>query len=379
MLTLCAQSTAVYSGACSPSFNPNHDHRRRRLPSQVRLRHRRSNVHVFSIDQSDYFQTNAKVQYDSSQNLRTLFPGGYKRPEIKVPSLVLKLSADEILKDKAALDKVDEAVAKTVGVVLLDGGDSSGGRLYEAACLLKSVIRDRAYLVISERVDIAAAIGASGVVLSDQGLPTVVARKTMLDSRSGSVVLPLVARTVQTSSDALRASSAEGADFLIYSIDPQDQADELAKSVLNSVKVPIFVNGASFGVDILHSEGANLLKEGASGFVVSLCDLGFFSGGVLDSLFLLSYPSDKGELPEISGKLKLLNVENGMPMTKGVAGFSRLEEKEKLLLEQEKLILLEAIDIIQRAAPLMGEVSLLIDAVSQLDEPFLLVIVVIVC
>ncbi|XP_047316887.1 probable transmembrane GTPase FZO-like, chloroplastic [Impatiens glandulifera] len=170
MLSLCVQSTTVYSGACSPSFNPNHDYPRRRLPSQFRLRLRRSNVHVFSIDQSGYFQTNVKVQYDSSKNLRTLFPGGYKRPEIKVPGLVLKLSADELLKDKTALDKVDEAVAKSsVGVVLLDGGDSSGGRLYEAACLLKSVIRDRAYLGIKERVDIAAAIGASGVVLSDQG------------------------------------------------------------------------------------------------------------------------------------------------------------------------------------------------------------------
>lgn len=61
-------------------------------------------------------------------------------------------------------------MAKWVRVVLLNGGEgSSGGRLYEAACLLKSVVRDRAYLLISERVDVAAAVGASGVVLSDQG------------------------------------------------------------------------------------------------------------------------------------------------------------------------------------------------------------------
>lgn len=39
----------------------------------------------------------------------------------------------------------------------------------------------------------------------------------------------------------------------------------------------------------------------------------------------------------------------------------------------------EAIEVIKKAAPLMEEVSLLDDAVSQIDEPFLLVIVVIVC
>lgn len=54
--------------------------------------------------------------------------------------------------------------------MVLDGGVGTGGRLYEAACLLKSVIRDRAYFMVSERVDIAAAVNASGVVLSDQGL-----------------------------------------------------------------------------------------------------------------------------------------------------------------------------------------------------------------
>lgn len=69
-----------------------------------------------------------------------------------------------------ALDWVDKAVSKWVGIVVLNGGDGGSGKsLYEAACLLKSVVRDRAYLLIGERVDIAAAVNASGVVLSDQG------------------------------------------------------------------------------------------------------------------------------------------------------------------------------------------------------------------
>lgn len=99
---------------------------------------------------------------------RTLFPGGYKRPELKVPTLVLQVYPDEVF-DSDALDLVDKAVSKFVGVVVLCGGDESGGRLYEAACALKNLVRERAYFLVAERVDIAAAAGASGVLLSDKG------------------------------------------------------------------------------------------------------------------------------------------------------------------------------------------------------------------
>ena len=86
-----------------------------------------------------------------------------------MPSIVLRLDADEVLGDKSVLDLVDSAIAKRVRIVVVSGGDGGGGKLYEAACLLKSVIRNRAYLLVAERVDIAAAVNASGVVLSDQG------------------------------------------------------------------------------------------------------------------------------------------------------------------------------------------------------------------
>lgn len=86
---------------------------------------------------------------------------------------MLFLSSEEVLeKDKTrdVLDLLDKAVANSVvGIVVLRGGGASGGKLYEAACLLKSVIKERAYLLIDERVDIAAAVSASGVLLSDQG------------------------------------------------------------------------------------------------------------------------------------------------------------------------------------------------------------------
>ncbi|EPS64568.1 hypothetical protein M569_10214, partial [Genlisea aurea] len=99
---------------------------------------------------------------------RSLFPGGYKRPEISLPNLLLRLRADEVLSDGDVLNLVDEAVSDRIGIVVLTGGKNSGRKLYEAAGLLKSVIRDRAYLLIDDRIDIAAAIKASGVLLSDK-------------------------------------------------------------------------------------------------------------------------------------------------------------------------------------------------------------------
>lgn len=117
------------------------------------------------------FISNSLDQPPQQKPPRTLFPGGFKRPSIKVPNLVLQLSSEEVLKDKqTVIDVVDGAVANQVGIVVLTGGGGeSGGKLYEAALLLKSVIRERAYLIIDERVDIAAAVNASGALLSDQG------------------------------------------------------------------------------------------------------------------------------------------------------------------------------------------------------------------
>lgn len=104
------------------------------------------------------------------QQPRTLFPGGYKRPELNVPTLVLQLDPDEFLSaDTDALALIDKAVSKWVGIVVLASNQASGGKLYEAACSLKSLLQDRAYLLVAERVDIAAAAAASGVLLSDQG------------------------------------------------------------------------------------------------------------------------------------------------------------------------------------------------------------------
>ncbi|KAL6968327.1 hypothetical protein U1Q18_034131 [Sarracenia purpurea var. burkii] len=371
MVSLLSHPTSIHTPTHPIFLLPNHPH----LSSQFKFRPRRPNLSVYSIEKKTSFFANNQDRH--RQHPRTLFPGGYKRPEIKVPNLVLELTPEEVLGDPSVVDAIDEAVSRRVGILVLNGGVGSGGRLYEAACLLKSVVRDRAYLMIAERVDIAAAINASGVVLSDQGLPTIVARSTMMDSRSDSVILPLVARYVQTSDAALNASNFEGADFLIYGINGEKHAEEPVSSVWKSVKVPTFATIASFGFDNFFNDAGKYLGSGASGLVVSLEELKWFTDEVMSKLFNTVHQSNKGgpERLQSADELKTLDIDNGFPGKKGLAGFIKLAHRERQLLEKEKLVLLEVINVIQGAAPLMEEVSLLIDAVSQLDEPFLLVIV----
>uniref|UniRef100_A0A7N0SYC6 G domain-containing protein n=1 Tax=Kalanchoe fedtschenkoi TaxID=63787 RepID=A0A7N0SYC6_KALFE len=305
------------------------------------------------------------------QKPRTLFPGGYKRPEIKVPNLVLEVGAEEVLSGGDALDKVDLAVSRWVGIVVLDGGGGSGGggKLYEAAVLLKSVVRDRAALMVMDRVDIAAAVNANGVVLSDQGLPTIVARNAMMDGKAQTVMLPLVAKKVQTTMAALSASNSEGADFLLLSPNEDEDPVDLMSSLSRSIKVPVFVTCS------LPDSGEKLLRSGASGLVVSLKELGRFSEGSITSLISTPLKATGEPVNDSEGAriVELRQSYNGSYWEDRVVGI--VEGREKKFVEKEKVVLLEAIDVIKKAAPLMEEVTLLTDAVAQLDELFLLVIV----
>ncbi|KAK6141402.1 hypothetical protein DH2020_024850 [Rehmannia glutinosa] len=342
-------------------------------PTPRATRIRPSQTYFLARSAASSGKSNTLISSSINQNPpRSLFPGGYKRPEIRVPNLVLRLSSDDLFRDdKAVLDVIDDAVSDRVGIVVLTGGEGSGKKLYEAACLLKSVIKDRAYLLIDERVDIAAAVDASGVLLSDQGLPTIVARNTMMDAKTDSVILPLVARNVQSHEAAVDASTSEGADFLIYSINRDTGLEELVSSVSGHVKIPIFIMVDSPRDEISLKISSDSLRSGVSGIVVSLDELSSFRENDLTKLFYSDASNMKvEEVDQSFDHLKTIGTENGFYGKNAIAGFTRLEEREQQLIDKERSILLEAINVIQN-----GDISLLKDAVSQLDEPFSLVIV----
>ncbi|XP_042392616.1 probable transmembrane GTPase FZO-like, chloroplastic isoform X2 [Zingiber officinale] len=322
---------------------------------------------------SSSFPNSQKQMQQQQKQVRTLFPGGFKRPEISVPTLVLRLSVDESLERGA---EIDFALPKGVGVVVLDGGEETGGRLYEAACALKSLVGDRAYLLIAERVDIAAAVGANGVVLSDSAIPTLVARNMMMKSKSDSVYLPLVARTVQSTASALSASSSEGADFLIMSMKADKFDDILGSSVIQQMKVPLFFIATDFFPDRLPSDMAsNLLKAGSSGMVLCLNELKSFDDGTL-KMFSRPYMAN-GTMQDKyqNSRAKMDDTRFANNRQAGIMGFSKLDDRELELIERERVLINEAVSIIQKATPMMKDVSLLVDAAARLSEPFLLVIV----
>ncbi|XP_020583547.1 probable transmembrane GTPase FZO-like, chloroplastic [Phalaenopsis equestris] len=308
---------------------------------------------------------------------RTLFPGGFKRPEIKIPSLVLRLGADEVLRWDDAGAALGEAISMGVGIVVLDVGEQSGGRLYEAACLLKSALGDRAYLLISERVDVAAAVGAGGVVLSDQGIPAIVARNMLSKSKSDAVFLPIVAREVHNAISAEHAASSDGADFIIICNGSGNWKRVIEESFTHYVKVPIFLNMESSGDSLAADVLSKLLQLGASGVVISTDSLKLFSNGYLEKIFLAKHGSIRVLQDGFadSSKMKVDGFTSMFNMVKGIAGFMKLDDKEIKLLEMESLLLKEAIAVIHKAAPMMSEVALLVDAASRLKEPFLMVIV----
>lgn len=178
------------------------------------------------------------------------------------------------------------------------------------------------------------------------GLPAIVARNTLMGSNPDSVVLPLVARIVKDADSALSASSSEGADFLILGSGEDKQVGLLVDSLLKSVKIPIFVTCRSKGEA---REELQLLKSGASGFVISLKDLRSARDVALrqclDEPYVVNHVT-RNENESILNEKPF--VEN-----KNSAGFIKLEDKQKQIIDMEKSALRETIEIIQKAAPLV--------------------------
>jgi thiamine monophosphate synthase len=83
----------------------------------------------------------------------------------------VQITADEVLDGSAALNALSAAVkAGATGVVLSEAAPGAGSsRLYDAAVKLKELLSGRAALLVADRLDIAQAAEANGVLLSDTG------------------------------------------------------------------------------------------------------------------------------------------------------------------------------------------------------------------
>lgn len=89
----------------------------------------------------------------------SLYPAGQRQARLRLPALLLFVTADALLDEEAVREELAAAVsAGATAVVLAEGADAGGGaaRLYDAALALKELLRSRAALMIRDRTDIAA-------------------------------------------------------------------------------------------------------------------------------------------------------------------------------------------------------------------------------
>lgn len=128
------------------------------------------------------------------------------RPILPYPCLCLV--TDRRVGDAETLpERVAAAVAGGVDLVQLREKDLPGGQLLQLATALEERIGGRAWLMVNERVDVAAALPAAGVQLGEDALPVAAARRLLGPDA-------LLGRSVH-SLEGDRQAAAAGADFLI--------------------------------------------------------------------------------------------------------------------------------------------------------------------
>lgn len=176
----------------------------------------------------------------------------------------------------------------------------------------------------------------------------------MMKSKSDSVYLPLVARMVQSTTSALSASSSEGADFLIMSMKADKFDDILESSVIQQMKVPLFFTATDLFPDRLPSDmPSNLLKAGSSGMVLCLNQLISFDDGTL-KMFSMPYMANgtmQDKYQNLRAKMGDARFANNRQA--GIMGFSKLDDRELELIERERVLINEAVSIIQKATPMV--------------------------
>jgi thiamine-phosphate diphosphorylase len=160
-------------------------------------------------------------------------------------------------------DVVSLAVEGGVGMVQLRERDLSADALIALAKRIREITRDRALLLINDRIDVALAVGADGVQLPESGLPVDAVRRVAGDRL-------LIGRSVHDVEGAV-AAEADGADMLIAGSvfattshpGHEPEGIELLHKLSESVGVPYL------GIGGVTTENVGVVMEaGASGAAV---------------------------------------------------------------------------------------------------------------
>ena len=244
-------------------------------------------------------------------------------------------------------------------VVLHDPTSSLSTReFYNLAVNIKTNLRERCALLVVDRTDIVSSAEIDGVVLSTDGVPTVVARKSMPE---GSLVVVSAGENAKNAEIAAK----EGCDVLFVS------DASVAKKIRDNVSVPIFSSfrdaaDLTSNIDTIVAAGCDgvTLYENANKKDAAIADT---IGAALSAL-----GGDGGEEKNFLNKEETTERKSAIPPTQFT---SVIGEQGERLLNKEREILDDIVNFLETSAPELEEIKLLLDARKGLDELFLIVIV----
>ena len=355
-----AQPVLSSSSSALPSSSMKDHYQRQSMRSGLYSMKRGSNVH-----QRRRRRRRVDVQVDSKAG-GNLFQGK-KRSKAKLPGFVFYISPEDFTSTEAdeRLPEHIEAMVKkgTTMVVLHDPKSSLSTReFYNLAVNIKTNLRQRCSLFVVDRTDIVSSAEIDGVVLSTDGVPTVVARKSMPE---GALVV------VSAGDNAKNAEIAakEGCDVLFVN------DVSVATKIRDNVSVPIF---SSFrDAAVLKSNMESIVTAGCDGVVLDEnatktdADIVDTIGATLSAL-----GGDSGEdakmKPVASGQKVVSSMNSTIPQTQFT---SVIGEQGERLLNKERELLDDIVNFLETSASELEEIKLLLDARKGLDELFLIVIV----
>jgi len=189
-------------------------------------------------------------------------------PDISKSTLKDLLSLYVVTDEKLSLGRTDQVVAGLAvtggaGVIQLRAKDVSNRLLYEKALVIKKELAGKAFFIINDRLDVALAVGADGVHLGQDDLPTTVARSILGPEK-------IIGVSVGNVEEALRAE-ADGADYLgasaVFSTPTKTDVRAIGLSALEdicrAVKIPVVGIGG-----INKSNAIQIISAGAAGVAV---------------------------------------------------------------------------------------------------------------
>ena len=304
----------------------------------------------------------------------SLFPAGRRQTTVRIPALHLFVTVDEVLSASSSttLQTLSDSIQGGVTAIILQEAGAGSGSLYLAGIKLSECIRGRASLLIEDRTDIVDASGADGALLTGEGLPVVIVKR-MLQDRSS-----LVGRRAQDAVTAITAAE-EGANFIILEknmgeevIDAPLLADaRQQRSGSSSVPIIAFIPEAT-DFESLQS----LIAAGIDGIACTISSLKTLASRMSGTEFLESATAAKSLMATLGKVSSDVQSQTSAQLSNLLTEIAVDPQSDSSsIINEEKDLLSQILAFLEGACSQLEEMSLLQDALTQLDEPFLLVVV----